>query len=344
MYYQLRFDWIFYDFRMVDASLLPMSSYICHVRVKKLPKRIMGSEEKINETRLEYIKRVNSVLDFIEVNLDEDLSLENLASKAYFSPFHFHRIFSAMVGETLNSFVVRKRIEKIATILLIGTDEPLNDLAFRYGFNSANSFSRTFRNMYGVSPTDFKKGNVNGFRKNGIELITLEQYFCNVDNLKNWLNMNANMEVKELSEIKLAGITSFGDFENTQSTYERLFGWAVEKELLNNPDLKVVTIYYDNPKVTEMSKVRHSECITVNNDFVAEGEISKISIPKGKYVTGHFEIPAGPSFQKAWDSVYLWVIENGYKFRDGSYFELYYNDHRTHPEQKFIVDICIPIE
>jgi hypothetical protein len=46
MYYQLRFDWIFYDFRMVDASLLPMSSYICHVRVKIYRKELWEVKRK----------------------------------------------------------------------------------------------------------------------------------------------------------------------------------------------------------------------------------------------------------------------------------------------------------
>ena len=70
----------------------------------------MGHKDEI---RKEYIRRVNIVIDFVEKNLDKDLSLEFLSDKAYFSPFHFHRIFSAIVGETVSSFINRKRIERI---------------------------------------------------------------------------------------------------------------------------------------------------------------------------------------------------------------------------------------
>ncbi len=157
--------------------------------------------------------------------------------------------------------------------------------------------------------------------------------------------MNAKIEVKELPEMKLAGITHTGEFDKTPGIYEKLFQWAGDKELLNNPNFKAVTIYHDNPKITQLTKSRWSVCITIDNDIATDGEVRQISIPKGKYAIGHFEITS-ESFPKAWESMPIWVIENGYKFKDGYYppFEIFHNDYKTHPEQKFIVDICIPIE
>ena len=65
-------------------------------------------------TKDEYTARINRVLDYIEANIDTALSLETLAGVAHFSPFHFHRIFKAMTGETLNRFIQRIRVEKAA--------------------------------------------------------------------------------------------------------------------------------------------------------------------------------------------------------------------------------------
>lgn len=84
-----------------------------------------------DETKHDYIQRVNAIIDFIDGNLDTDLSLETLSEMAAFSPFHFHRIFLEITGETPNAFITRKRVEKIASILLVGTDEPLNDFTKR---------------------------------------------------------------------------------------------------------------------------------------------------------------------------------------------------------------------
>ena len=271
------------------------------------------------------------------------MPLKYLSKKALFSPFHFHRIFSAIVGETINAFINRKRIERIAAILLVGTKEPLNELAFRYGFNSANSFSRAFKKFYGISPSEFKIKGKEKISKIGIEPMTFEKYICSITNIQNWMNMNAQIEVKELPGIQLAGIMHIGEFDKIGNTFERLIKWAIPKGLLNSPNLKMATLYHDNPKVTEMAKVRLSACITIEEDTEVEGEVRLIFIERGNYAVGRFEIKA-ESFQKAWDSMCVWVVENGHQFRDGDYFELYHNDHRTHPEQKFIIDIYIPVD
>ncbi|TCC96986.1 AraC family transcriptional regulator [Pedobacter hiemivivus] len=297
---------------------------------------------QIDKTRLEYIKRINDVLDYVEKNLDSALSLEHISERGNYSSFHFHRIFSAVIGETLNTFINRKRIEKIASILLVGTTENLNQLAYRYGFNSDNSFSRAFKKYYGISPTDFKSKGKDILSKIGIEVLTLDKYICSIDNVKKWTDMNAQIEVKKLQRIKLAGIMHIGEFDKISETYKKLFGWASQNGLLSSPNFKAVTLYHDNPNVTPNSKVRLSTCITINEDIKAEAEVRQILIQEGNYALGHFEITAD-AFSNAWESMCVWVVENGFSFRDGDYFEVYHNDHTTHPEHKFIVDICIPV-
>ncbi|MCG8332783.1 MAG: AraC family transcriptional regulator [Chitinophagales bacterium] len=300
-------------------------------------------KSEANTTRQEYIRRINEVLDYVEKNLDANLSLEQLSEKAYYSSFHFHRIFSAIIGETINELVNRKRIERIASVLLTGYDKPLKELAYQYGFNSDSSFSRAFKKYYGVSPTEFKLDGKNILlSKIGIEPLTLEKYICSIDKIKKWLNMNAQIVVMELPEIKLAGITNTGEFEEMGKAYQELMKWGAQKGVLNLSDFKAITIYHDNPRVTQLSKVRHSACVTINQEIEADGAIRPLAIQKGDYAIGHFEITAD-LFQKAWDSMCVWVVENGHSFRDSDYFEVYHNDHKTHPEQKFIIDICIPV-
>ena len=293
--------------------------------------------------RQEYIKRINDVLDFIEKNLDADLSLSSLSPKSHYSPFHFHRIFSAIIGETLNDYINRKRIERIASILLVGTDKSIKELAYNYGFNSESSFSRSFKKYYGISPSRFKSEGKNILSKIGIEPLTMEKYICSINNINKWIDMNAQIDIKELQEIKLAGIMHIGGFEEMGNSYQRLMKWGAEKEALDMPNFKAITIYHDNPNVTQPSKVRYSTCVTINKNIKAEGEIRPLAIQKGIYAVGHFEIHAN-DFPKAWESLCVWVIENEYEFRDGDYFEIYLNDHKTHPEQKFIIDLCIPLE
>jgi len=300
-------------------------------------------EDGLNRTRKEYIKRINAVLDFIEKNLEGNLSLESLSQKAHYSSYHFHRIFSTITGESLNQYVNRKRVERIASILLTGSDKSIKELAYNYGFNSESSFSRTFKKYYGVSPTKFKSESKKILSKIGIEPFTTEKYICSIDNIKKWIEMNAQMVVTELQEIKLAGIMHIGEFDKLGGMYQRLMEWGHKKEVLPTSGFKAITIYHDNPNVTQLSNVRYSACVTINKDIEAEGEIRPLAIQKGIYAIGRFEIAAA-DISRAWKNICVWVIENGYEFRDSDYFEIYHNDHKTHPEQKFILDICVPLE
>lgn len=291
----------------------------------------------------EYIKRINVVLDFIEKNLEASLSLKVLSQKAHYSPYHFHRVFSIVVGESINQYVNRKRIERIASILLTNSDQTIKELAYFYGFNSESSFSRAFKKFYGITPTQFKSEGKKLISKIGIELFTTEKYICSIDNLIKWMEMNAQIVVSELQEIKLAGISGIGNFDQVGELYNQLMSWGHEKSVLPHHSFKAITIYHDNPNVTPLSKVRYSACVKINKDIEAEGEIRPLSIQKGIYVVGRFEIK-GEEISNAWKNMHVWIVENGYEFRDGDYFEIYHNDHKAHPEQKFIIDICIPIE
>src|SRR5688500_18957417 len=90
----------------------------------------------------DHIKRLNKVLQHIEANLEEELSLEKIAAIACYSPFHFHRIFRSVIHEPLNVYIVRKRIEKAASILMRKPEVSITELSLMYGFNGNASFSR----------------------------------------------------------------------------------------------------------------------------------------------------------------------------------------------------------
>ncbi len=101
-----------------------------------------------------YIGRVNRVIDVVLEDLAGDLRLERLAAEAGFSPFHFHRVFKSVTGETLAEFVGRTRLERAIRMMTHG-ESTLTDIAAVCGFGTPSSFSRAFRTRYGVSPSAF---------------------------------------------------------------------------------------------------------------------------------------------------------------------------------------------
>lgn len=101
-------------------------------------------------------ERINRVIEFIEANFDSDISLDLLARKSALSRYHFHRIFRALTGDPPFKYIEKRRLSKAAHEL-IHTDRRIVDIAFEYGFNSHESFTRAFKKRYLKTPSLFRK-------------------------------------------------------------------------------------------------------------------------------------------------------------------------------------------
>jgi len=305
---------------------------------------------------IEYRSRINRVMDYIDRHLDQPLELKTIADIANFSQFHFHRIFTFLIGETPIDYIQRLRVEKSAWKLRQHEPQSITEIAYSCGFGSVSLFSRTFKKYFGMTPSEFCKtekpvysqdGNL--FSKNGQMLsknmkheFEFNAELCSVK-LKQIVFMNTKIEIKEMPEMKAIYVRHIGAFHQIGQAYEKLFKWAYPRGLYTPNVSKSATVTHDDPSVTEIEKLRQSACIIIEEDVKVDGEIGKLTIPGGKYVVGHFEL-GFDEFEKAWNSMCKWFTESGYQQGDGCTYELYHNDYTTHPEQKHIVDICIPVK
>ena len=324
-------------------------------------------------TRKEYIARINRVIDHIEAHLDEPLRLETLAGVAHFSPYHFHRVFHAMVGETLNRFIQRVRCERAALKLVGNPSQSIGAIALDCGFSSSQSFARAFREQFGMSASawreaclardagdisatvrkirniDRKIGNTDG--KNGNVSAMVERDIASGISTTRSTTMTERITptvtVNDFPETTVAYIRHIGPYQSDPelfgSLFGRLFQWAGPRGLLG-PDTKVMSIYHDDPNLTAPEKLRTDVCISVSPDTPVDGEVGRLTIPGGRYAFARVEVTSD-QFGEAWDAVCGdWLPDSGYEPADGLSFEIYHNDHREYPEGKHIVDIVIPVK
>lgn len=101
---------------------------------------------------------MNKVLDHIDRHLDAQLNLPGLAGIAHFSPYHFHRIFAAWMGETLGDYVRRRRLEVAALRLRHHKRKPVLEIALSVGPASGEAFSRAFKLHFGHTPSAWRAG------------------------------------------------------------------------------------------------------------------------------------------------------------------------------------------
>lgn len=300
-------------------------------------------------SRREYVSRINKVMDYLDSNLDKPLNLGVLAEVANFSPFHFHRIFTCLTGEPVNSFVRRIRIQKAASLLVSNPDMPISDIIYRCGFGSPSVFSRVFKGFFEMSPTQYREQNKFPFSKNSQTHGKISKklngdniYFYSIEHL-NTVIMNTKIEVREMPVLRLVYCRHTGAYNQIGIAYGKLMKWAGARGLLRNPEVKTVTVYHDDPAVTPENQVRQSACITVTTEVKTEGEFGNMYLPGGKYAVGRFEI-SEPEFAQSWDSMCAFLVDSGFQPDDRNAYELYHNDHEQHPQRKFIVDLCIPVK
>jgi AraC family transcriptional regulator len=295
-----------------------------------------------------YVHRINKVMDYVDAHLAEDLNLNILCDIAGFSQFHFHRIFSAITGESLWQFVKRCRIEKAAWLLLQNKEVPVSQIGYDCGFNSSAVFSRCFKDRFGVTPGSFRaerknSKNYQSNSKNSQSDMLSRQYVCRVESINNnAMKILKSIDLKMMPEMHLIYARHQGAFDQIGLVYEKLFRWAGPRGYLNE-NTKTITVYHDNPEITEIDKVRQSAGIVVSEEVKPEGEFGKLTVPSGEYLVGGFEIDV-TEFSQAWDAVCLALTESGYEPRDGFPYELYHKDPNDHPEHKFVLDICIPVK
>ncbi|NPD45720.1 GyrI-like domain-containing protein [Lentimicrobium sp. S6] len=302
----------------------------------------------------EYKSRINKIFDYIETHIDQPFSLEELAEQANFSKFHFHRIFTAMVGETPFQFIQRIRLEKAATCLLMNSSESITNIAFRCGFSDISIFSRNFKSHFNLSPSSYREtklANSNNRQMNSKtaqEELKSSMYFCFESQTIKWrtkMKLNKSVEVKTLPQKTVAYLRHTGPYKGDEQLFEKLwnqlFAWAGPRGLFGKPEFSSQVIYHDDPNITEQGKLRMSVSIGVAEDTKVDGEIGKMIIEGGEYVVARFEVEAH-QFQEAWEWVYgQWLPTSGYQPDDRPCFEVYPEEPKN---GKFTVDICIPVK
>ncbi len=103
-----------------------------------------------------YLDKIGKAIDFIENNLTEKITVENVAREGHLSIYHFHRIFQIMVGDSVMGYIRKRRLSAAAQKLIF-TDERIIQIAFLYRFESQEAFSRAFKKFYGITPGQCRK-------------------------------------------------------------------------------------------------------------------------------------------------------------------------------------------
>ncbi|BDY06959.1 GyrI-like domain-containing protein [Ferrimonas sp. YFM] len=286
---------------------------------------------------VDYPNRLKPVIRHLENNLAEPMNLTEVAAMAHLSPYHFHRIFKAVTGETLDDFRRRLRLESVACALFYhkGT---VTQLALEHGFSSSQSLSKAFRRHFGLTPSEVNRCTCleqlsellqnskigHRLRKKGHATSGEEAYHAG--STPQW---SCNMEMKHFEPASLAAIRVTGPYgDNYEEPCGRLFQWAGMQGLTEAPCL---FIYHDNPEITPAEHCRTDICLMVPEGLTLPQWLERKPFPGGRYATLRREITDKAQYPRAWEELIGQVVQAGIQVDERPCFEWYHSvDPTTH--------------
>lgn len=278
---------------------------------------------------------MNKVLVYIQENSDQPLTLDRLAGVAHFSPFHFHRIFSACVGETVSGYVRRVRLDR-AAMKIYFTDEPITDIGLVAGYETPAAFAKAFKQRFRKSPTEYKK-----IKREQLPAITsVPDRTCRERSVS-----DMKPEIRSIPEQNVLFVRKTGPYAKAAGeAWGALMKYAYSRRLMSR-ETKGIGISHDSPDITPEDKIRYDACITVQGAVKPEGEVGLQKIGGGKYAVF---LHAGPyeKLGETYTAIFSqWLPEAGAKLREAPCFDIYLNrdPRRTKPEN-LRTEICIPIQ
>ncbi|HSI51267.1 MAG TPA: AraC family transcriptional regulator [Ideonella sp.] len=291
-----------------------------------------------------YVERVNRAIDHVVRNLDQPLRLGSVSGAAGFSPFHFHRVFKALLGETLNQFIKRQRLERALYLMSHAPGRSLTELALDCGFASSSDFSRSFKQHYGQPPSVFDLESFRDARRDDFERVVSAQEgaprFTALPAGQNPDGFVAN--VRELPARTVAYLRVLDPYREgaVQAACERLLAWATARGLAGGQWLGYM---WDEPETVSLAKCRYDVALVVEGDVETAGEIGRFDFPAMR-VAEVLMRGDGALEARAFDWLYkTWLPRSGHVPDDQPAFEAWIGRPFAHGNAHFELACQLPI-
>ncbi len=291
----------------------------------------------------DYQARMLRVLVHIQENLDRDPGLEELARVAHFSPYHFHRVFRGMVGESVKAHLRRIRLERAALRLKHGAGS-ITDVALEAGYETHEAFTRAFRALMGQSPSEYRarqRAELQAAAPSGVHYAPDCRVLAFQPLTTGGEPMDVNIET--MPPRRVAFVRHIGPYAQCGPAWRTLCGRLGPLGRLG-PQTEFWGLCHDDPEVTSPEHLRYDACVPVDEGFQADGEVGVQVVEGGEYaVTMHrgAHENLGQTYARLCGE---WIPRSGRAVRAAPSIEVYLNDPQQTPPDQLLTRIHMPLE
>jgi AraC family transcriptional regulator len=297
-------------------------------------------------TSTAYVERVNLAVDHIVAHLAEPLRLADVARAARFSPFHFHRVFQALMGETPAEFVKRLRLDKAISAMSLHPPSrrlSLTRVALDCGFSSSSDFSRSFKQRFGASPRGLDLATWRREHRDELESVTAR--LAGKGRLKR-IPSDRNpdgfkVKIRELPARTVAYIRVSDPYKGDAviRAIRRLVAWAERRGLA---DGQWLGYQWENPELVALEKCRYYAAVEADR-FTPSGEVGRFAFPP--MTVAQVEVRGGVDLElRALQWLFgSWLPRSGYVPDDQPCFESWIGRPLAHGLEHFELHAQLPI-
>jgi AraC family transcriptional regulator len=265
---------------------------------------------------MDWLKRMNNAMDYIESNLAEEISYDKVAQIACCSTYHFQRMFSFITDVPLSEYIRRRRLT-LAAFELQTSNIKVIDAAFKYGYKSPEAFSRAFKKVHGIMPISA--------RDIGVVLKDFPKMTFSIT-IKGDVEMNYRIEERKAFEV-------FGSYTKVSIDHEKafkkvpLFFEKCDEDGTTDTINDILGRFHDNHTISALydfseTDFKYMICNYLPKGLSVPSNFTKLSVPSSTWVI--FDVPEC-KMQSTWKRIWSeWFPTSEFESIKGIQFEMYY--------------------
>lgn len=279
-----------------------------------------------------YEARFARLFDYIDQNLDGDLSLDRLSAVACLSKFHFHRLFTAHFDLSVGKYIQLARLKRASFRLAFSPADKIIDIAMDAGFETPESFSRAFRKAFGQTPSDFRREP------------EWRRWHDRYRHVKRKRITTMDVSVIEVAPIGVAAYRHHGPIEGVNDSVRMFIEWRVSSGLSPRDRCRTFGVAHDNPETTEPGDFRFDICGEIEGEVPENPQgVVKMLIPGGRCAVVRHR-GSHDQIGETVKSLYRrWLPESGQTLRDFPVYFHYLNFVGGTPEHELLTDVHLPL-